>query len=70
MRRQKRDRLDRAYQKGYLAGVKGKSKEICPKEAGPEHQEWINGWREGREDKWNGMQGVSGLHKVAEVTMH
>lgn len=70
MRRQKRNRLDRAFQKGYLAGVNGKSRDFCPKDIGPEHQEWINGWREGREDKWNGMQGVSGLHKVAAVTMH
>jgi len=70
MRRQKRDRLERAFQKGYLAGVHGKSKDSCPADSGDMHQEWINGWREGREDKWNGHTGVSGLHRLAQVTMH
>lgn len=69
MRRQKRDRLERAYHKGYLAGLQGKSRDACPKDTGEIHQEWINGWREGRVDMWNGYSGVSGLHKIAHVTM-
>ena len=30
MKRQKRDRLDRARAKGYQAGIDGRSKEVCP----------------------------------------
>jgi len=30
MKRQKRDRLDRARAKGYQAGIAGRSKEGCP----------------------------------------
>ena len=30
MKRQKRDRLERAHAQGYRAGVTGRSKEICP----------------------------------------
>lgn len=70
MRRQKRDRMERAYQKGYMAGVEGKSKELCPKIDGPEHQQWINGWREGRGDNWDGFTGVSGIHRVNQVIIH
>ena len=32
MKRQKRDMYARAYKRGYLAGVSGKSKESCPLE--------------------------------------
>lgn len=70
MRRQKRDRLERAYTKGYMAGVHGRSKEECPSQVGPIHQEWINGWREGRTDQWDGFTGVSGVHKINKVLMH
>lgn len=70
MRRQKRDRTERAFQKGYLAGMNGKSKEACPIEVGSLHQEWINGWREGRIDLREGRTGVRGVHRVAEMTMH
>jgi len=31
-------------------------------------QEWLNGWREGRTDNWEGMTGVSGIHKLSNVT--
>ena len=30
MKRQKRDRLERAHAQGYRAGVTGRSKELCP----------------------------------------
>ena len=70
MRRQKRDRNERAFQKGYLAGMNGKSKEACPLDNGTLHQEWINGWREGRIDLREGRTGVRGVHRLAEMTMH
>lgn len=64
MRRQKRDLSERAYQKGYLAGVNGKNKEHCPHEQETIKQHWLTGWRQGRTDQWDGYTGVSGLHNV------
>ncbi|MCR8922891.1 ribosome modulation factor [Dasania sp. GY-MA-18] len=64
MRRQKRDQSERAFQKGYMAGVNGKNKEQCPHEQEAIRQQWLTGWREGRTDQWDGYTGVSGLHKV------
>ena len=43
MKRQKRDKLQRAHAKGFHAALQGQSKEIYAKE------EWLGGWREGRE---------------------
>ncbi|MGK0440540.1 MAG: ribosome modulation factor [Pseudohongiellaceae bacterium] len=65
MKRQKRDHSERAFQKGYMAGVSGKNKENCPHEQEMMKQQWLTGWREGRTDQWDGYTGVSGLHKVA-----
>ena len=67
MRRQKRDMFERAYLKGYRVGVSGRSKDLCPSEASQLHQEWINGWREGRSDHWEGYVGVSGIHKTPDT---
>ena len=62
MRRQKRDMVRRAFQKGYFAGVQVKSNDLCP--SGITHFEWMNGWREGRSDHWDGYSGVAGVHKI------
>jgi ribosome modulation factor len=70
MKRQKRDMSTRAFEKGYTAGTAGRSRDICPSEAGVTHQEWMNGWREGRQDMWSGMTGVSGIHRHNEVVTH
>lgn len=67
MRRQKRNMADRAYNKGYMAGVGGKSKETCPLTHFELRQQWLNGWREGRADQWDGYVGVSGIHKQARM---
>lgn len=67
MRRQKRDKSNRAYTRGYQAGVQGRSKSLCPYDEITTRQFWINGWRDGREDNWNGFVGVSGVHKIANL---
>lgn len=66
MRRQKRDMNDRAYQKGYQAGLVGRSMESCPHEATAQRHYWMSGWREGRSDHLDGYTGVSGVHKVEQ----
>jgi ribosome modulation factor len=64
MRRQKRDMSERAFSKGYRAGSSGRHKETCPHENGDTRQQWLTGWREGRTDQWDGLTGVSGIHKL------
>ncbi|RMF15567.1 MAG: ribosome modulation factor [Gammaproteobacteria bacterium] len=67
MRRQKRNTLERAYLKGYQAGVSGRSKDMCPASNLMARQQWMNGWRDGRADHWDGYTGVSGIHKLPVV---
>lgn len=55
MKRQKRDRLGRAYSNGYQAGVTGRSKEICPYESADARSEWLGGWREAMTDRNMGL---------------
>lgn len=55
MKRQKRDRHDRAHSKGYQAGVAGRSKEMCPYQSNEAKSEWLGGWREAIADKQQGL---------------
>jgi ribosome modulation factor len=55
MKRQKRDRQDRAYSRGYQAGVSGRSKENCPYQDNGIKSEWLGGWREAISDKQQGL---------------
>ncbi|MEM1111178.1 MAG: ribosome modulation factor [Pseudomonadota bacterium] len=64
MRRQKRDMNGRAFDRGYQAGLAGRSNEHCPHNAGDHRDNWLSGWREGRSDHWDGLTGVSGVHKI------
>lgn len=66
MRRQKRDMNDRAFHKGYHAGLDRKSLETCPHEAEAQRHFWLSGWREGRSDQWDGYTGVSGVHRAQQ----
>lgn len=68
MRRQKRNAAQRTFNKGYHAGINGKSKTACPSMANDQRQTWLNGWREGREDNWNGFTGVSGIHRLPGIS--
>lgn len=64
MKRQKRDLIERAYDKGYRAGISGRAKDACPHDNGDVRQQWLSGWREGRTDQWDGLTGVSGIHRM------
>ena len=68
MKRQKRDIEQRSFNKGYQAGVSGKSKSLCPNTTESAKQNWLSGWREGRGDNWDGLIGVSGLHKLPGIS--
>ncbi len=62
MKRQKRDKTERAFAKGYQTGNAGRSNEICPhQDTNEQRQAWLNGWREGWTDHVDGYVGVSGL---------
>lgn len=61
MKRQKRDPVQRAYHRGYLSGLSGRSHDLCPHTDGNCRQEWLKGWEEGREDQFSGLTGVAGL---------
>ena len=63
MKRQKRDLSQRAYKKGYQAGISGRSKNLCPS-ALEKQESWLSGWRDGRADNWDGFTGVSGIHRI------
>ena len=52
MKRQKRDRLERAQAKGYQAGINGRSSETCPYQEIETRGQWFGGWRDGRETKY------------------
>lgn len=54
----------RAFDRGYQAGLAGRSLEICPHEGGDHRYNWVSGWRQGRADQWDGLTGVSGVHKL------
>jgi len=61
MRRQKREKSDRAFARGYQNGVHGKSRDMCPFHDDIARQSWISGWRTGREDNWDGYIGTAGV---------
>ena len=55
MKREKRDRQNRAHSRGYQAGILGRSKEKCPYEDLEIKSEWLGGWREAIEDRQQGL---------------
>lgn len=67
MKRQKRNKNELIFSRGYQSGLVGRSKDNCPYITDLQKQLWINGWREGRQDQWSGYSGVSGIHKIANV---
>jgi len=67
MKRLKRDPLERAFVRGYQFGLHGKSRDLCPFTVPDVRQAWMNGWREGRSDQWDGLKGASVLHRLNAV---
>lgn len=52
MKRQKRDRLEQAHQRGYRnCGIAGRSKEMCPYQTLNQRSQWLGGWREAMADR-------------------
>ncbi len=68
MKRQKRDQTERAFVKGYQAGIDGRSKSLCPHESGEARQQWLNGWRESRTDQWDGYSRLVQVQKVTNIS--
>lgn len=68
MKKHKRNIEQRAFNRGYTAGVTGKSKTLCPDPSHESHTHWMAGWRAGREDNWSGYTGVSGIHKIPNIS--
>jgi ribosome modulation factor len=46
MKRQKRDKMERAFSRGYKAGLTGRPKDNCPYQATDAKMQWLGGWRE------------------------
>lgn len=67
MKRQKRDQTERAFVKGYQAGIDGRSKSLCPHDTGQARQQWLNGWRESRIDQWDGYSRLAQVQKVNNI---
>lgn len=67
MKRQKRNLNERAYSRGYQAGVSGKSRSDCPHETAGPRDTWLTGWREGREDHWNGFNSFAQAQKLSNM---
>ncbi len=68
MKRVKRDKSHRAFQRGYQVGLSGRSRELCPFEEFKSRQHWLEGWQNGRADHWSGFSGIAGLHKVNQLS--
>ncbi len=67
MKRQKRNRDERAYSRGYQAGYRGRDREFCPFGALEARSSWMRGWREGRTNQVTGMVGVAGIQNLKDI---
>lgn len=67
MKRQKRDQTERAFSRGYQAGIEGRSRSLCPHETGEVRQQWLNGWRESRIDQWDGFNRFAQAQRLSQI---
>ena len=65
MKRSKRNRIKRAFEKGYQLGLAGRSKENCPFLTGVARVKWLEGWREGRSDWREGLTDALTCYKLS-----
>ena len=66
MKRTKRNRIKRAFEKGYQLGLAGRSKENCPFLTGLARIKWLEGWREGRNDWREGLTDALTCYKLSD----
>lgn len=55
MKRQKRDRCERAHHQGFKAGMAGRSVENCPYNRPDIRGFWLGGWREALDARHSGI---------------
>ncbi|MDA9556101.1 ribosome modulation factor [Vibrio sp.] len=55
MKRQKRDRLDRAQSQGFKAGINGRTSGDCPYQQTDARSYWLGGWRDAQNAKESGF---------------
>ena len=65
MKRTKRNRIKRAFEKGYQLGLAGRSKENCPFLTGLARIKWLEGWKEGRNDWREGLTDALTCYKLS-----
>ena len=65
MKRVKREKITRVFSKGYQQGVHGRSQHQCPYEGSTTKQQWLAGWREGRQDFWSGLGHTTALKRAS-----
>lgn len=65
MKRFKRNRIQRAFEKGYQLGLTGRSEENCPFLTGLARAKWLEGWREGRNDWREGLTDALTCYKLS-----
>jgi len=68
VKKHKRDQDHRSYVKGYQAAIQDRSLAACPYQPNSVMAyHWSRGWREGREDYWNGFKQASFQQKAANL---
>jgi|TARA_B110000967_G_scaffold12686_1_gene12321 ribosome modulation factor len=68
VKKHKRDLEHRSYVKGYQAAVQGRTLAAIPyQENSIMAFHWSRGWREGKEDYWNGFNQRSFQQKAANL---
>ena len=61
MKTHKRDRVERAYNLGYKAGIRGRSTKLCPYNLAETRGSWMGGWRDGRTDLSEGYLDIESV---------
>ena len=65
MKRLKRNRIQRAFDKGYQLGRAGRSKENCPCLPGVPRRKGLDGWRHARHDWREGLTDALTCYKLS-----